>query len=345
MKRYIQTVLILGVTVGLMAFFLRNAELDLIGDAFRQARLGLLGASVSISILTYGIRVERWRWLLRPLVGVGFTTAGRATVMGFAANTLLPGRVGEVLRPMVLARHAPISTSAGLATIVVERVLDLLAIVIMLAIAVLLFHPPMSDVDMFSTLRLAAVLSGTVGVIGSAALVFVAQNPAQAMRGVAWAVRILPFRARRVVLELSERFFSGLAVVRQPRTLVVAMGLSIVLWLGIASGIWAATVAFGIEVSVAGAVVLTGLIALGVSVPTPGGAGGYHAAFQLGATALYGASAGQAVAAGLINHAIAFVPVTLVGVVLMAQEGIRMNTVFALSDTPAPSPEISRSSS
>ena len=342
MKRYIQTVLILGVTVGLMAYFLRHAQLDRVGDAFKQARTDLLGVSVVLSILTYGIRVERWRWLLRPLGRVDFMTAGRATVMGFAANTLLPGRVGEVLRPMVLARHAPITASAGLATIVVERVLDLLAIVLLLAIAVLLFYPPTSDVRAFDTLQLAAVVSGVAGAAAAVALVLVAQDPARATRAVAWVVRILPSRPRRIALDLAQRFLTGLAVVRQPRALVAAMALSMTLWLGIAAGIWAATEAFGIEVPLAGAMVLTGLVALGVSVPTPAGAGGYHAAFQLGAIALYGAGDSQAVAAGLVNHAIAFVPVTLLGVALMVHEGIGISTVYGLSGIPASSPGIPR---
>ncbi|PWG74273.1 hypothetical protein DF186_18745, partial [Enterococcus hirae] len=83
-----------------------------------------------------------------------------------------------------------------------------------------------------------------------------------------------------------QRFLLGLTVVRHPGPLMVSTVLSLVLWLTIAGSMLLTSAAFGIELPFGGAVILMGMVAIGVAVPTPAGVGGYHAAYQLGATAL-----------------------------------------------------------
>ena len=65
--------------------------------------------------------------------------------------------------------------------------------------------------------------------------------------------------------------------------------------------------------------------------PTPAGVGSYHAAYQLGATLLYGATDDQAVGAGLVLHLLSFGPVALLGLVFMAQDGLRFAGVRDLA--------------
>ena len=87
---------------------------------------------------------------------------------------------------------------------------------------------------------------------------------------------------------------------------------------------------------IVGAGVIVVLIAVGVAVPTPAGVGGYHAAYQLGVTGLYGASDTAAVGAGLVAHVLSFLPVTVIGLVLMARIGMnleRISDVLGNSET------------
>ena len=102
---------------------------------------------------------------------------------------------------------------------------------------------------------------------------------------------------------------------------------SIALWSSIGLSLWLVTVAFDIEMPVVGAGVLVVLIAVGVAVPTPAGVGGYHAAYQLGVTGLYGASDAAAVGAGLVAHVLSFLPVTVIGLVLMARDGMKLGSI------------------
>ena len=111
-----------------MAFVLRGADLGRVADAMLSARLDLIGLAVLAMVATYLARAIRWCYLLEPLGRVHLGVALRATVMGFAATAMLPGRVGELLRPYVLARQERLSVSATIGTVVLERLLDLAVI-------------------------------------------------------------------------------------------------------------------------------------------------------------------------------------------------------------------------
>ena len=90
------------------------------------------------------------------------------------------------------------------------------------------------------------------------------------------------------------------------------------------------TEAFRLGLPFMGAFLLLSLMVVGLSVPTPAGVGGFHASFQIGCTLFYGVPNDQAVAAAIVLHAILFVPVAIVGAILMAQDGLnlfRMKTI------------------
>jgi hypothetical protein len=73
------------------------------------------------------------------------------------------------------------------------------------------------------------------------------------------------------------------------------------------------------------------LLTVGVAVPTPGAVGGFHYAFRVGATAFFGAPAERAVGAAIVLHAIAFLPVTLLGLLFMVQDGLDLGRLRRLA--------------
>jgi len=341
MTRHIRSVIILLLTVGLMAFFLRNANLSRVWSEVLSARWDLLLAGVVLTLVAYLLRVERWRHLLYPIGNPKFGSALRATVIGFAANALLPGRVGEVVRPLVLARRERLSATATFATIVVERLLDLLAVCLIVAGFVTLsgFETSAASGELLETLETAAVVAGGLAVATLGGVFLLAANPARAGRVVhRWAIRA-PGGLVRPLTSFAERFLEGLAVTRQARPLGVALAWSVPLWTATALSIWCVTEAFGIHVPLSGATILMALIVVGVAVPTPGGVGGYHAAYQLGATVLYGATDDRAVGAALVMHLVSFGPITLLGLVFMAQDGLRLRGIRDLAPSDGSSRE------
>ena len=331
LRRSLKTLIAVALTLGLTAFFLRNAQLDRVWNAVWMARLDMLVVCTVLTVFSYVIRIERWRGLLRPVGSVSFSTAGIATMIGFAANALLPGRVGEVLRPFVLARHNDVSGTAAVATVVVERLLDLVAIMVTLAGCIVFFAGPTNNPELLLTLQFGSMAGGVAGVVVLAVMAWLARNPRGSERIITWCKAVTPRRWTSAVDRLARRFASGLSVTGRVGPLAVAFLMSIILWASIALSLVFGSRAFGIDISFVESIPLLAMVAIGVSLPTPAGMGGYHAAYQLGVTSLYGFDNDAAVGAALVIHAIAFVPVTLVGLLCLTKEGLHLGSLSGVA--------------
>jgi uncharacterized membrane protein YbhN (UPF0104 family) len=90
-------------------------------------------------------------------------------------------------------------------------------------------------------------------------------------------------------------------------------------------------VAFGIAMPFGGSFLLTAMLVVGVSIPTPGGVGGSHEALRLGLTSFYGTDNDVAVGTAIVQHAINFVPVTLLGLWFIARDGLSLGKLRDLS--------------
>jgi glycosyltransferase 2 family protein len=275
-------------------------------------------------VLTMVLRALRWQYLLAPIGHTRFSAAFRTTTIGFAASAVLPARAGEVIRPYLLARQEGLSATATFATIIIERVLDAVTCVFLLASFVLFFDPGMDNADsrLYWLLELGGVIVGSLAVVALGAMFVAARDPAAAGR---WAYKLehlLPGKITHKLAQVLLKFSEGLAVVRTPRRLALALALSLPLWLSIGWGIWCVTRAFGIQMPFTGSFLQIALLVVGVSVPTPGGVGGFEAAVQIGLTSFYGVPNDRAVGAALVLHAVSLLPTVVLGFLFLLQDGL-----------------------
>lgn len=335
MRSVARNVAIMALAVALLAFFLRQADLGGVWTAIRQADRGLLALAAVSIFVNMALRAVRWQYLLAPIGHVGFAVAFRITLIGFAATYLLPARAGEVLRPYLLARREGFSAAATFATIVVERVLDLLTVVAFLAVFLLVFDPGLAErnATAYDVVRVGGLVAGGLGLAVFAAMIPLARRPEVVVEAALKLERVVPARVARLLARLAGLFAEGLAVVRDPGRLAAAVAWSIPLWLIIGFGIWVSSRAFDIEMPFSGALLMTALLAVGVSVPTPAGVGGFHAAYRLGATAFYAVPNDRAIGAALVLHAVSVVPITIVGLLLFVREGFRLTSLGRLAKT------------
>jgi uncharacterized membrane protein YbhN (UPF0104 family) len=82
------------------------------------------------------------------------------------------------------------------------------------------------------------------------------------------------------------------------------------------------TSAFGIDIPYTGSFLIIALLVVGVSVPTPGGVGGFEAAVQIGLTSFYGVPNDRAVGAALVLHAVSLLPTVVLGFLFLVQDGL-----------------------
>ena len=300
----------------MLALFLRGAHLDVVWTEIRLANAWLIGLSGAVTVLTMVLRALRWQYLLEPIGHARFGPAFRTTTIGFAASAVLPARAGEVIRPYLLARQEGLSATATFATIIIERLLDAVTCVMLLASFVLFFDPGMDSADsrLYWLVEVGGVTVGGARAGACLARMFVAARDPEAVGR--WAYKLehlLPGKFTHRLAGALLRFAEGLAVVRTPKRLALALLLSFPLWLSIGLGIWAVTRAFGIDMPFTGSFLLIALLIVGVSVPTPGGVGGFEAAVQIGLTSFYAVPNDRAVGAALVLHAVSLLPTIVLG--------------------------------
>ncbi len=334
MRTHFKTVLIAVVTFALLAWFFRQANIGEVWREIRSARTWALAMSLVMTGLTYAFRASRWQYLLQPIGTVRFQYAFRATVIGFAANAVLPARIGEVVRPYLLARHERLPVTATFATIILERLLDLITVLLLFGLFVLIFDPAASPVDpsVYRTVKGGGLLAAVGSVLALVMMAVIARHQAQVETSVARAARVLPPAMAEKLARLAHTFAEGLAITRDPRRLFMAVLLSFPLWLSIALMIWFVTLAFHMTIPFLGSFLLLALLAVGVAVPTPGAVGGFHETFRIGVTAFYGIANDRAVGAAIVLHAISIVPVTLAGAWFMFREGLNLSRMKRLSE-------------
>lgn len=335
MRSHIRTIAVLAVAAALVVLFLHNVDLWGVLREIARARLPWLALSLVSVCCNLVIRARRWQFLLEPLGATSFGDAFRATAVGFAANTILPARAGEVIRPYFLARQQnDMSATGAFATIVLERLLDIVTVLVLLASYVFLFGRDLGAANpaLFAAATWAGAAAAAGVMIVLSILFVVAGDPARLGRAFAKLEQVLPSTLAGLIAKIAEKFAIGLGAIRRPGRLLVALVWSFPLWLSIAVSIWAVAQAFHLAVPFTGSFLLIALLVIGVAVPTPGAIGGFHEAFRIGATMFYGAPDDAAVGAAIVLHLFSVGPALILGLFFAAQAGLNVSGMRRLAD-------------
>ncbi len=344
MRAHLRTALVFALALILLAWFVRGVDVAGVRTELAHGRLDLLAIAVGMTLVTYALRTLRWQYLLAGLGPTRFMNAFRATVIGFAANFLLPARAGEFLRPYVLSQHENVKATAAFATVVLERVFDMAAVLVLFAFFFLTADPALARADpvVFHAARVGGMTAAAGTLVLLVTFFLLAGHPEAIGRISGGVERRLPARLAKRVEGLAQTFVLGLGAVRQPKQWLVVFALSFPLWLSIACGIWLVSRAFGVEVGYVGSFLVMTLLVVGVAVPTPGAIGGFHEFYRIAVTSFFHASTDKAVGAGIVLHAISFVPVTLLGVAFMVKEGLTLGRMRRLAKPPGAAEEETR---
>jgi uncharacterized membrane protein YbhN (UPF0104 family) len=329
--------LIMGlVAVVLLGLFFKGSDFGAIAKALSETDLRLITLAVCVTMVSYLIRALRWKLLLTPIgnppLGACFVT----TVIGFMVNFVAPtGRLGELARPYLLARREGFSASSAFATVFLERVLDLMTVIFLVGSWLLLGSPP--DGAKSETAVHGLKVGGATAFLGAGLGLGVLFGFVRYREwSLSWAqafARWLPNRLETMAMRFLTAFGEGLGVLTDLSNLARAGVLSILLWLNISSALWIGVRAFDIHIPFGATFLVIGFLTVGVAVPTPGAVGGYHVMCSLALTLLFGVDESRAKAAALVNHAIAFLPVALLGMFFFVREGLSFQEVKKLRNS------------
>jgi uncharacterized protein (TIRG00374 family) len=306
------------IAVLLLALSLRGVDLASLGRALSEANYWLLIPASLLTLLAFYIRAVRWGVLLRSVKVISNSSLFSATMIGFAANNLLPARLGELVRAWAIWRQEQVSRSAAFATVVVERVVDVFSLLFFFGLSLLLHPFPVEA-------RRGGYLALGLNLILLVLLLLAERYPQRVAAIGRWLSGRSPQRIRGRVQSLFENFVTGLGVLRQGGAIALVVLYSLLLYAVTLLGIHTCLMAFDFATPWYAALVLLVTTTLGfIIAPTPGYVGSIQVAC-VWSLALFGVPRSEAFSFSLFYHATQFVPITAVGLWFLARQGLSLN--------------------
>jgi len=315
-RKYVEFGALCLLAIGLFWFFGRSLDWHQVRSSISRANPYLLAAATLIIALAYFLRACRWGALLRPIIHTRLADLFAATTVGFTA-VLLIGRTGEVVRPVVLPMRDPkVRPSAALVTIMVERIYDTMAILLMFAVNLIWFRPTSGSVKDFEKVRLAGMVLVIAALFGVAFLAWFRKNSTAVID---WLQRLfarwtfIPQRLTKLVIGTLEQLARALRVMVNARELAETIGWTVLTWFSILLANVLVIRAFGIPFGFPETIFVLGWSMAGSVVPTPGGAAGaFHAATAAGLLFL-GIAKEEAAGVSIVMHLVDFGPAAVFG--------------------------------
>ncbi len=313
-----------GIIISLVAiwFIVTQIDLTLFLEALRTARYVYLVPCVLFLLLGLVTRARRWQVLLNDALVL--PRAFRIMNVAYLVNGVLPLRIGEVVR-VYLASHGeksvPIPQTTS--TIIVERLLDLLAVVVMMLMALSVAPVP-------AELQRAGMISAGIAISGFLLLVLLAANrnflhrlldqvlgKAKQEQNSLW--QRFPLR------QWLDQFLDGLMPITQPRKLLSVCGWTALSWvLSTIAGYWL-MFAFFEQGDIATTMLYIAAAAFAIALPAvPGNVGTYEASILLALVAMGYPQSGATLAFAVMVHAVNVFVHASTGVIGFIQEGVSL---------------------
>lgn len=308
------TGVLLGVFISAACFWYAFHGVDPTALLTGIARVGLpwVFASITSVLLGLVVRAIRWRLLLAEGGIIGLWSLVSATFIGIMANNLLPARLGEVVRAWVLARREQMSVPTVLASIFVERLLDVIAALALLGLA--LAVSPELDHGAANMLKQAGLAVLLVLIVGVSVLLIAVRLRERLLRaGERWAAQAGHSWAVQIV-ELVRRLLEGLRVVRGGLQVTAAVCLSVLVWGGTIAAFHVMAEGFHLGLTLAQTTLVLVIVLFGVAIPSaPGFVGTFHGFCVAGLAMVAGTEPTQAAAYATLLHGSHWIVMNVVG--------------------------------
>ena len=290
--------------------------------------------SVGLALLSFFLRAWRWRIILASTGKISVWRAYHPMMIGFMINCVLPGRLGEVARPVILQKKEKIPFTTGLATVVAERIFDIciLLILFMLTVSMLQINPDQNvifgsynlNIETLQTVFNGLLKLGVLLIIG--VVLFSLGKVRKIIYGVIRYTPELIFftgedvksSVRRRICEpligILKNIARGFALIRSPKKMLYCTVLSVLIWgLGAFSYYLFSLGCPGVNLTYIEITTVMVIVCFFISLPSVPGWWGLWEAGGIFALSLFGVTAKEAAGFTLANHAIQVFPVIIAG--------------------------------
>lgn len=311
---------------------LKGLDLSSLGKYILSANYWWVLLSVPVGLASHWARALRWKTMLKPIANPKSTWNLFSAVMaGYAVNNIIP-RGGELLRPYYYSKREKISFTMTFATIVVERFIDLISLLLVFVLAYFFFRNQLKLA--LPNLHIEKIIYPTILIILIGILSFYKR----------WIdfllnkfVRPISKKIYSRLSDLFQKFFLGLTVIKQPsqyfqlafESLLIWFLYTLPLYMMFFSFSFAKTYNLGFD----DAILLIIISGIGYTIaPTPGAIGFYHFLIQNALNKLYGISLEESLAYATVTHGINFLTQVVVGGIFLLRENLSLVPVINPED-------------
>lgn len=302
------------VSLGTLLVAFRGLQWAEVGSALRDANYLLLLPAAIVMFISLYFRAIRWAVLFYPLTHVRVGALMGTMNVGYSVNNLLPLRVGELVRAYLIGEAQQVSTARALSTIVVERVLDVLTVVLMLVLLL-----PFIDAPGWAIIP--ALVAGVVFLVLAVLLVTLSLARRWALGVVDWGVRPVPARFQTPLRQAAESVMEGFSVLSTPAVLARGVAWSFASWFASALMMFIVQQAFDLGVGFAAAPFVLATTSLAMLVPaSPGYIGTFELVAIKGMENVFGVGSSAAASYALAQHAFLYLAPMIIAAVYLWRE-------------------------
>lgn len=320
--RYIVSGLI---TLGLLYLAFRGTDLGALVETIKTANYWWVLASLVLLMISHAVRAWRWRYLMNPIKrGIGFRNLFSGVIIGYLVNNVIP-RGGELARPFVLGKLENVSKTAAFGTVVVERIIDVICFLILIALAPVLYNGPLSQAFPWLETASITVTVATGAVLIVLVMLMVRRNWTDALLRL--VDPLLPRRLASVIRSRVHSFLDGFLFLKSPGQTAAILVLSVLVWITYAFMTYIAYFAFGLQETLdfRSSLVLLAISSIGFAIPTPGGTGSYHALTSQTLQRLFLVNPAVALSYATVTHAVNYLGVTIVGSYFLFRDNVAIS--------------------
>lgn len=300
----------IAISAGFTYLAIRGVKFDDVWTGLRESNYWWLIPSLALLVVALPLRALRWQYLFSAETRPPYRPVLYATILGQLFNNILPARAGEAARVVALSVGANVSTAETFTTVLVERLYDVLALLVML----FLLLPWLPHV---TWVHAAAGLAIGLTAITVAVVVLLAIFGDRPVRWVLRPLARLPFLSLERTERAAASFVRGAASLRDPKLAAIAFVLTAVSWILLGLSTWVLMIGFHFGLSPLAGGLVTVAVGLSLVIPSsPAAVGVFETAALIGLEA-YGIDKSDALPYALVLHAVNFFPYVIAGLIVL----------------------------
>jgi len=274
------------------------------------------------------IRAWRWKYLLDPLKpNITVYSLFPSVMIGYMMNALIP-RGGEVARPVLTAQKEGISKASTFGTIVVERIIDMLAMFIVFGFCLFFFREKISiafqpyDIEMISLWSSLAILAFVLIVV---LMIFNLEKTENVIEAI--TKRILPIKFQSKIQKIFISLINGFLFVKHPKSYFIIFFTSALIWISYAVSTYLSFFAFGMDLGFLDANLILVIMSFAMTLPLPGNsAGSYYLFVKTALVGIYSINPETAIGYAIVCHLLGFLGIMLSGFYFSIKENYKFST-------------------